>query len=71
MDGGEIAGGPSGCGIHLLMQVETWGFDPWVRKTPWSRKWQPAPVFLPEESMDRGALRAAVPVAAKSQTRLK
>ena len=26
------------------------GFDPWVGKTPWSRKWQPTPVFLPEES---------------------
>ena len=23
------------------------GFDPWVRKIPWSRKCQPAPVFLP------------------------
>jgi len=23
------------------------GFDPWVRKIPWSRKWQPTPVFLP------------------------
>ena len=23
------------------------GFDPWVRKIPWSRKWQPDPVFLP------------------------
>ena len=22
------------------------GFDPWVRKIPWSRKWQPTPVFL-------------------------
>ena len=22
-------------------------FNPWVRKMPWSRKWQPAPVFLP------------------------
>ena len=22
-------------------------FDPWVRKIPWSRKWQPVPVFLP------------------------
>ena len=21
--------------------------DPWVRKIPWSRKWQPTPVFLP------------------------
>ena len=23
------------------------GFHPWVGKTPWSGKWQPAPVFLP------------------------
>ena len=22
-------------------------FDPWVRKIPWRRKWQPPPVFLP------------------------
>ena len=26
-----------------------WGFNPWVRKIPWSRKWQPTPVFLPGE----------------------
>ena len=31
------------------------GFDPWVRKIPWVRKfsggkWQPTPVFLPGES---------------------
>ena len=24
-------------------------FDPWVRKIPWRRKWQPTPVFLPGE----------------------
>ena len=23
------------------------GFDPWVGKIPWKRKWQPSPVFLP------------------------
>ena len=23
------------------------GFDPWVRKIPWRRKWQPTSVFLP------------------------
>ena len=22
-------------------------FSPWVRKIPWSKKWQPTPVFLP------------------------
>ena len=26
------------------------GFDPWVRKIPWRRAWQPTPVFLPGES---------------------
>ena len=26
------------------------GFDPWVRKTPWSSKWQPIPLFLPGEA---------------------
>ena len=24
-------------------------FDPWVRKFPWSRKWQPTLVFLPRK----------------------
>ena len=31
-------------------------FDHWVRKTPWRRKWQPAPVFLPEESHGQRSL---------------
>ena len=25
------------------------GFDPWVRKISWRRKWQPTPVFWPGE----------------------
>ena len=25
-------------------------FNPWVRKIPWRRKWQPAPVLLAGES---------------------
>ena len=36
------------------------GFKPWVGKIPWRRKWQPTPVFLPGESMDRGAWRVIV-----------
>jgi len=28
----------------------TCGFNPWVRKIPWSRAWQSTPVFLPGES---------------------
>ena len=26
------------------------GLDPWVGKSPWRRKWQPTPVFVPGES---------------------
>ena len=26
------------------------GFNPWVRKIPWRRAWQPTPLFLPGES---------------------
>ena len=31
-------------------------FDPWGRKIPWRRKWQPTPVFLPGESHGRRSL---------------
>ena len=31
-------------------------FDPWVRKIPWRRKWQPTPVFLPGKSHGRRSL---------------
>ena len=27
-------------------QCRKFGFDPWVRKISWRRKWQPTPVFL-------------------------
>ena len=33
-------------------------FDPWVRKIPWRRKWQPTPVFCLENAMDKGAWQA-------------
>ena len=29
---------------------ERHGFDSWVRKIPWRRKWKPTPVFLLGES---------------------
>ena len=32
------------------------GFDPWVGKIPWRRKWQPTPVFLPGESQGWGSV---------------
>ena len=32
------------------------GFDPWVWKIPWRRKWQPTPVFLSGESHGQRSL---------------
>ena len=31
-------------------------FNPWVRKIPWRRGWQPTPVFLPQESHGQRSL---------------
>ena len=45
-------------------------FDPWVRKIPWRRAWQPTPSCL-ENLMDRGAGQATVHRVAKSRTRLR
>ena len=33
-----------------------WGCDPWVRKNPWRRKWQPTPVSLPGKSHGQRSL---------------
>ena len=45
------------------------GFNPWVRKIPWSRKWQPTPVLLTGKFHgQRGAWRLIVHVITKSQT---
>ena len=45
-------------------------FDSWVGKIPWEREWLPAPVFLPGESMDRGAWQATVHGVMTSRTQL-
>ena len=29
-----------------MQETQRRGFDPWVGKIPWRRKWQPSPVFL-------------------------
>ena len=44
---------------------------PLVGKIPWRKAWKSSPVFLPEESHGRGALRAIVHRVAKTQTWLK
>ena len=40
----------SGVGKESACQCRRCRFDPWVRKIPQRRKWQPIPVFLPGKS---------------------
>ena len=37
-------------GRESACQCRRCGFNPWVRKIPWRRKWQLTPVLLPDES---------------------
>ena len=36
-------------------------FDPWVRKMPWRRAWQPTPEFLPGEAHGQRSLAGCSP----------
>ena len=40
---------------------ERLGFDPWVGKMPWRRKWQPTPVFSPGEAQGQKSLEGYSP----------
>ena len=41
---------------RICLQCKRQGFDPWVRKILWRRKWQPTPVFLPGKSHEQRSL---------------
>ena len=43
------------------MQCGRPGFNPWVGKMPWRRKWQPTPVFLPGGSHGQRSLVGCSP----------
>ena len=43
-------------GKSICLQCRRLGFDPWVGKIPWRRKWQPTPVFLPGKFHGRRSL---------------
>ncbi|CAI9179473.1 unnamed protein product [Rangifer tarandus platyrhynchus] len=45
-------------GKEPTSQCGTPRFNPWVGKILWRRKWQPIPVFLPEESHGQRSLAA-------------
>ena len=42
----------------------------WIAKIPWRRKWQPTPVILLGNTMDRGAEQTTVLGVAESDTQL-
>ena len=46
-------GKESACQCRRLRRL---GFDPWVKKIPWRRAWQPTPIFLPEKSHGQRSL---------------
>ena len=51
--------------LRVCLQCEGPVFDPWVRKIPWRRKWQPTPVFLPEKSYRQRSLEDYSPWGCK------
>ena len=48
-------------GKEPTCQCRKCGFDPWVGKPPWRRKWQHTPVFLPGKSHRQRSLVAYSP----------
>ena len=49
---------------RICLQRTSWrgcGFDPWVRKIPWRRAWQPIPVFLSAKSHGQRRLEGYSP----------
>ena len=55
--GGASGKGPS-CQCRRLKRCR---FNPWVRKIPWKRTWQPTPVFLSGESHAQRSLAGYSP----------
>ena len=52
-------------GKESVYQYRRPGFDAWVRKMPWRRKWQPTAVFLPGKSHGQRSLAGYNPCDCK------
>ena len=46
------------------------GFDPWVQKISWRRRWQPTPAFFPGKSHRQRSLVGYSPWTRKNRTQL-
>ena len=67
-----IPGGTSGKELACqCRRHKSCRFDPWVGKIPWRRKWQPTPVFLPEEFHGRRSLVGYSPRGRKESDRIE
>ena len=54
-------GFPGGSDRKEYLRCSRLRFNLWVRKTPWRRKWQPTPVFLPGKSHEQESLAGYSP----------
>ena len=54
--------------LRIHLPTRRCEFNPWARKIPWRRKWQPTPEFLLGNPMDRGAWWTTVHKVAKNWT---
>ena len=59
-----LGGKESAC-LLPAREVEGHGSDRSVMKTPWRKKWQPTPVFLPEKSHGQRSLAGHSPWGCK------
>jgi len=57
-----LSGKESVCQYRRLRRL---GFDPWIGKIPWRRKWQPNPVFLLGKSHGQRSLAGYSPWGSK------
>ena len=48
-----------------MQEMEKIGFDPWIRKIPWRRAWQPTPILLPGKSHGERGLASYGPWVCK------
>ena len=55
---GDSSGKESACQFRSHRRCK---FNPWVRKNPWRRKWQPTPLFLPRKSHRQRSLAGYSP----------
>ena len=62
--GGSV-GKVSACSIGSCLQCKRHGFDSWIGKILWRRKWLPTPVFLPGKSHEQRSLAGYSPRGCK------